>query len=70
VGPDDDWKNQIYFPTDPLATDRLPDRDAVRWVKFSILTDEPARVYYQDASPFRSICGMSSWIRSSRPATR
>lgn len=48
----DDWKNQIYFPSDPFAAAGQPDPESVRWVKFAILTNEPARVYYQDSRKY------------------
>ncbi len=44
----DDWKNQIYFPNDLFAVAR----ENSRWVKFAILTNEPARVFYQDCAKY------------------
>src|SRR5438876_6196879 len=48
----EDWKNQIYFPSDPFASTPHPAQDSPGWVKFSILTNEPARVYYQDSRKY------------------
>ncbi len=49
-GPADDWKNQAWFPEEPF---RSPSpAEAVRWVKFAILLDEPWRVFYQDSTKF------------------
>jgi hypothetical protein len=46
----DDWKNQILFPDEAF---RSPDDGSnARWVKFVILTNDPRRVYYQDAAKF------------------
>jgi hypothetical protein len=46
----DDWKNQVFFPDDPL---RSPDpgygRLDPRWIKFAIVLDEPYRVFFQDS---------------------
>jgi hypothetical protein len=47
---DDDWRNQVYFPDDEFRNESisfgLPE---TRWIKFAILTNEPARVYYQNS---------------------
>lgn len=48
----DDWRNQIYFPSDPFAAAGQPEEDSVRWVKFAILTNEPVRIYYQDSRKY------------------
>lgn len=49
-GANDDWKNQAWFPEEPF---RSPSPgEAVRWVKFAILLDEPWRVFYQDSTEF------------------
>jgi hypothetical protein len=46
----DDWKNQTWFPNEPF---RSPSPgEAVQWVKFAILLDEPWRVFYQDSTEF------------------
>ena len=52
---EDDWRNQVYFPDDFFrneATDfqGLPE---TRWIKFAILTNEPARVYYQNSWKYK-----------------
>jgi hypothetical protein len=48
--PADDWKNQVFYPDDPL---RSPDpgygRMDPRWIKFAIVLGEPHRVYFQDS---------------------
>src|SRR5688572_33145767 len=49
-GPTNDWKNQIIFPTDPFRTTNSG--QAIRWVKFAILLNDPARVIYQDSVKF------------------
>jgi len=49
-GANDDWKNQAWFPEEPF---RSPSPgEAVQWVKFAILLDEPWRVFYQDSTEF------------------
>jgi len=49
-GANDDWKNQAWFPEEPF---RSPSPgEAVRWVKFVIVLDEPWRVFYQDSAEF------------------
>lgn len=47
---DDDWKNQAWFPEEPFQSPSPG--EAVRWVKFAILLDEPWRVFYQDSAEF------------------
>jgi hypothetical protein len=46
----DDWKNQVFYPDDPL---RSPDpgygRLDPRWIKFAIVLSDPHRVYFQDS---------------------
>ncbi|MBI4325175.1 MAG: hypothetical protein HY674_07905, partial [Chloroflexi bacterium] len=49
----DDWKNQIVFPDDPfLAFSSAGGPDAIRWIKFSVLLGEPARVYFQNSTKY------------------
>ena len=48
LAPTDDWKNQIHLPSDAFAT--TSDQSQVRWIKFLILTDDPAKVYFQDGT--------------------
>lgn len=49
----DDWKSQILFPQDRfLSPPGEPGQQAPRWVKFAILADDPARVYFQDSSKY------------------
>jgi hypothetical protein len=44
-----DWKNQVLLASDAFSqTGVNTDQDAVRWIKFAILRDDPFRVYYQD----------------------
>ena len=48
-----DWKNQVLFATDAFAQTGLnTDQDAIRWVKFAILRDDPGRVFYQDGGRY------------------
>lgn len=53
--PEDDGKNQIYLPHDPfLATAAAGEGESgqgrpLRWVKFSILLNDEARVWFQDS---------------------
>jgi hypothetical protein len=47
-----EWKNQVYFPADYFAADGQFGEDGIRWVKFAILTDDPARVYHQDSHSY------------------
>jgi hypothetical protein len=49
-GANDDWKNQAWFPEEPFQSPSPG--EAVRWVKFAILLDEPWRVFYQDSAEF------------------
>lgn len=49
-GPDDDWKNQIVFPSESFLS--AGDGGSARWVKFVILTSDPHRVYYQDTAKY------------------
>lgn len=46
----DDWKNQAWFPEEPFRS--ANPGEAVRWVKFAILLNEPWRVFYQDSTEF------------------
>ncbi|HWH68150.1 MAG TPA: PEP/pyruvate-binding domain-containing protein, partial [Candidatus Sulfotelmatobacter sp.] len=49
-GTEDDWKNQILYPTDSLrSTNGSQD---IRWVKFAIVLSDPTRVYYQDSKKY------------------
>lgn len=44
-----DWKNQVLFWNDAFAETGLnTDQDAIRWVKFAIVLEDPYRVVYQD----------------------
>ncbi|HRZ37586.1 MAG TPA: PEP/pyruvate-binding domain-containing protein, partial [Candidatus Paceibacterota bacterium] len=44
-----DWKNQVLSTDDAFAQSGLnSDLDAIRWVKFAVLFDDPYRVVYQD----------------------
>jgi hypothetical protein len=48
--PDDDWRNQAFYPDDPFRSEPLSfSKPEVRWIKFAILTNEPTRVYYQNS---------------------
>lgn len=49
-GANDDWKNQAWFPEEPFQSPSPG--EAVRWVKFAILLEEPWRVFYQDSTEF------------------
>jgi hypothetical protein len=47
---DDDWRNQVFFTDDPFRSESLSfGLPETRWIKFAILTNEPARVYYQNS---------------------
>lgn len=46
----DDWKNQVLFPADALRSTNSAGN--VTWIKFAILFNEPARVYYQDSRKY------------------
>lgn len=47
--PTNDWKNQVLFADDAFTQSGLnTDEDAIRWIKFAILRDDPFRVVYQD----------------------
>src|SRR5689334_4080221 len=46
LNPSDDWKNELLFPEEPL---RSPDGQDLRWVKFAIQRNDPARVFFQDS---------------------
>lgn len=44
-----DWKNQVLFADDAFAQRGLNTaQDAIGWIKFAILRDDPCRVVYQD----------------------
>ena len=49
-GPTNDWKNQIIFPTDSFRS--TYSGQAILWVKFAILLNDPVRVIYQDSAKF------------------
>ncbi len=51
--PEDDWKNQVQFPDDPLRSP-VPAYGQIlpRWIKFAIVVAEPYRVYFQDSSQY------------------
>ena len=49
-GPNDDWKNQILYPTEPFQSTNSD--QSVTWVKFAILLNDPTRVYYQDSRKY------------------
>jgi hypothetical protein len=49
-GVEDDWKNQILYPTEPLRCTNSTQN--VTWVKFAILMDDLTRVYYQDSRKY------------------
>jgi hypothetical protein len=49
-GPNDDWKNQVLFPVDSFRSTN--DATGVGWVKFAILLNDPARVYFEDSKKF------------------
>lgn len=46
-----DWKNQVFFPHDAFAS-QADHEPAIRWLKFSILCQEPHRVHYQDSDKY------------------
>lgn len=48
-----DWKNLAVFPYDSFLAEPVRfGQPEVRWIKFAITTNEPARVYYQDTRRF------------------
>jgi hypothetical protein len=48
-----DWKNQVLFANDAFAQTGLNSgEDAIGWVKFAILLDDPYRVIYQDGRSY------------------
>ncbi len=49
-GATNDWKNQIVCPTDAFQSTNGAQN--VTWVKFSILLNDPTRVYYQDSKKY------------------
>lgn len=49
--PTNDWKNQLLFPDESFRSDAIASDD-VRWVKFTILLDDPVRVFYQHSTNF------------------
>jgi hypothetical protein len=45
-----DWSNVLSFPWDPLMTaSECSTLAALAWVKFTLVLDEPHRVYFQDS---------------------
>jgi hypothetical protein len=46
-----DWKNQLLFPNEPFRS-ASSSIDDVRWVKFTILLEDPVRVFYQHSTNF------------------
>ena len=68
----DDWKNALAFAGEPFRSPR-GDMNDVRWVKFSIITSDPTRVYFQDTAkyPFHhdfATQRLAPFIGMSRPA--
>lgn len=49
-GATNDWKNQIVFASDAFQSTNAA--QSVKWVKFSVLLDDPTRVYYQDSKKY------------------
>ena len=51
---EDDWRNQVFYEFDPFRNESvsfgLPE---TRWIKFAILTNEPARVYFQNSWKYK-----------------
>ncbi len=55
VAPHASWKARVAFPDDPFLADPITyDPPSPRWVKFTVLTGDPTRVFFQDsrALPF------------------
>lgn len=51
VAPDASWKARVRFPDEPfLAPPRSYDVPEPRWVKFTVLTGDPTRVFFQDSA--------------------
>jgi len=50
VPADPSWKARVTFPDDPLLADATSyDPPSPRWVKFTVLTGDPTRVFFQDS---------------------
>lgn len=61
VTPSPSWKNSIQFPADPFrANSGAPGEPS--WVKFTILTCDPATVYYQDSVQFEFHFGFATQV--------
>ncbi len=54
VTPSPFWKNQVEFPDDPFRSSSNPfgGQALPGWIKFSILLDDPATVYFQDSQQY------------------
>jgi hypothetical protein len=51
---EDDWRNQVFFQDDNFRSESLSfGLPETRWIKFAILTNEPARVYYQNSWKYK-----------------
>lgn len=46
--PDDDWKNQVLFPSETFLAPGQ--QESVRWVKFALRPTAPWRVYFQNST--------------------
>lgn len=50
---DDDWKNQITLPNEPFLNEPTGfSFTQPRWVKFAIVKDDPARIFFQDSGKY------------------
>lgn len=45
-----DWKNQLWFPEEPFRL--FSQAEAIQFVKFAILLEEPTRVFYQHTTNY------------------
>lgn len=50
VRPSPFWKNQLSFPDDPFVVASAGGQP--RWVKFTVFTAEPTKVYFQDSNKY------------------
>ncbi|WP_437735234.1 PEP/pyruvate-binding domain-containing protein [Sorangium sp. So ce1335] len=50
ITPSEDWKNELQFPFDPFAA--YGTYDGPSFVKFTVLMNDPTKVYYQDTNRF------------------
>jgi len=50
VAPSPFWKNKLSFPNEPFANESVPAQP--RWVKFSIFTSAPDKVFFQDSNKY------------------